>query len=717
MFRPRGLTFLRKDSQFIVGMSEGSSVQQRLEQARRRRFVGRESERELLRATLMSAELPFFVLHVFGPGGIGKTSLMREFATLARDHGLPVALIDGRNVDPSPDSFLRAVGKALNLPPGSDPLDYLATHTGRLLLLVDTYELLTPIDGWLREQFLPGLRDDIFVVLAGRQPPALPWRTDTGWQALVRILPLRNLDPDESRAYLQLRGVPEGQIAAVLDFTHGHALALSLVADVYDQGPDTQFRPEAAPDVIHTLLDQLIMQVPSPLHRAALEATSLVKLMTESLLAALLAQDDVHDLFAWLRGLSFMEADRHGVFPHDLAREALTADIRWRNFDWFAELHTRARAYYMTRIRRAAGQEQRRILSELIYLHRENPSVRPFFLWQEVGTVFTDGMRPDDVELLAEMVERHEGAASAALAVHWLSRQPHNVSVLRGAMGEPVGFLARVMLEATTPDDRQLDPAVAAAWNVLAHKPLRSGETALLFRFWMAAESYQSVSPEQTRLVLNIIQDYLITPGLAYTFVPLADPEFWRMAFEYSDMERLPDADFTVGNRRYGVYGHDWRVRPPLAWFELLAEREMNMAPVGPRIKSAAESLIVLSEAGFATAVRDALRDYTHTAALTVNPLVRSRFVLAAGGGDTSAARVAALRKIVRETAESLQESPRLAKYYRAVYHTYFQPAMTQEQAAEVIDLPFSTYRRHLRSGIEELTARLWAREIGNLEN
>ncbi|CUS02884.2 conserved protein of unknown function [Candidatus Promineifilum breve] len=692
-------------------------MQQRLEQARRRRFVGRESERELLRATLTAAELPFFVLHVFGPGGIGKTSLMREFAALAHDHGLPVALIDGRNVDPSPDSFLRAVGVALNLSPGSDPLDYLASHTGRLLLLVDTYELLTPIDGWLREQFLPGLRDDIFVVLAGRQPPALPWRTDTGWQALVRILPLRNLGPDESRAYLQLRGVPDGQIDAVLDFTHGHALALSLVADVYDQGPDTQFKPEAAPDVIHTLLDQLIRQVPSPLHRAALEATSLVKLMTESLLAALLAQDDVHDLFEWLRGLSFMEADRRGVFPHDLAREALTADIRWRNFDWFTELHTRARAYYMTRIRRAAGQEQRRILSELIYLHRENPSVRPFFLWQEVGTVFTDGMRPDDVELLAEMVERHEGAASAALAVHWLSRQPHNVSVLRGATGEPVGFLARVTLEATTPGDRQLDPAVAAAWDVLAHKPLRSGETALLFRFWMAAESYQSVSPEQTRLVLNIIQDYLITPGLAYTFVPLADPEFWRMAFEYSDMERLPEADFTVGQRRYGVYGHDWRVRPPLAWFELLAEREMNMAAAGPRVKTAAESLIVLSEADFATAVRDALRDYTDTAALTANPLVRSRFVLAAGGGDTPAARVAALRKIVRETAESLQKSPRLAKYYRAVYHTYFQPAMTQEQAAEVIDLPFSTYRRHLRSGIEELTARLWAREIGNLEN
>jgi hypothetical protein len=516
---------------------------------------------------------------------------------------------------------------------------------------------------------------------------------------------------------MKLRGVPADQIEAVLDFTHGHALALSLVADVYDQGPGVQFRPEAAPDVIQTLLDQLVQQVPGPLHRAALEASSLVRLTTESLLAALLQQADVHDLFGWLRELSFMETDKGGIFPHDLAREALTADLRWRNPDWFADLHARARGYYMTRIKGASGQEQRRILSDLVFLHRENPSVRPFFLWQELGTVFTDAFRPDDAEELADMVERHEGPESAALVVHWFSRQPHNVSVLRGGSGDPVGFLARVTLEATTVADRQLDPAVEAAWRVLNRKPLRGGETATLYRFWMARDSYQSISPEQTRLVLNIIQDYLIVPGLAFTFVPLADPEFWRMAFEYSDMERLPDADFTIGGHHYGVYGHDWRVTPPLAWFDLLAEREMSITPPAPRARSGGDSLIVLSEADFATAVRDALRDYTDASSLADNPLTRSRLVSGIAGREaTPAARAAALRKLLQESVESLQESPRLAKFHRAIYHTYFQPAVTQEQAAEILDLPFSTYRRHLRSGIEEVTARLWAREIGNLE-
>jgi len=41
------------------------------------------------------------------------------------------------------------------------------------------------------------------------------------------------------------------------------------------------------------------------------------------------------------------------------------------------------------------------------------------------------------------------------------------------------------------------------------------------------------------------------------------------------------------------------------------------------------------------------------------------------------------------------------------------QPAATQELAAELLDLPFSTYRRHLKEGIENLVDTLWSRELG----
>jgi hypothetical protein len=475
------------------------------------------------------------------------------------------------------------------------------------------------------------------------------------------------------------------------------------------QQPGVSFQPETAPDVITSLLEQLIQQVPTAAHREALEACALVRLTTESLLAELLPQADAHTLFDWLRTLSFMDAERRGIFPHDLAREALNADLRWRNPDMAAELHGRARQYYMRHVQQGAPQEQRRTLSDYIYLHRENPAVKPYFEWQASGSVFTDHLRPKDVPEILAMIAVHEGEKSASLAAHWLAQQPEKASVFRQASGEVQGFLLTLALERTGAPGREADPAVAAAWRTLQPRTsLRSGETATLFRFWLARDSYQGVSPVQSRIFLNIVQHYLTTPGLVYSFLPCADPNFWTAIFTYADLHHLPEADFVVDGRHYGVFGHDWRKVPPLGWLDLMAQRELGAA-VPPSSDEPAETSALLNEAEFATAVHDALRDFTDTAGLQSNPLLQSNMVYTKAGDGN---RAAALQALLRDTAESLQANPRQMKLYRALYHTYFQPAVTQEQAAELLDLPFSTYRRHLRQGIEELTARLWMREV-----
>lgn len=102
----------------------------------------------------------------------------------------------------------------------------------------------------------------------------------------------------------------------------------------------------------------------------------MVRLMTEAILAEMLGIPDVHDLFAWLRSLSFVKTGPSGIFPHDLAhREALAADLRWRDPDWYAELHKHARTYYVTRLQQTHGLEQQRYLFDLIFLHRDHPAV------------------------------------------------------------------------------------------------------------------------------------------------------------------------------------------------------------------------------------------------------------------------------------------------------------------------------------------------------
>jgi hypothetical protein len=692
-------------------------VGDRLRAARRRWFVGREPERATFRAALVAPDLPFYVLAVHGPGGVGKSNLLAEFARIAADAGADAYLIDARNVEPSPDGFTGACRYALGLGPSDHPLDVLAERPGRHVLLIDTFEMLAPLDPWLRDVFLPQLGENTLVVLAGRYPLGAAWHADPGWQLLLRSLPLRNLSPEESRQFLAQQEIPTGQHQTVLDFTHGHPLALSLVAELLAERGDIQFQPEAAPDMIKALLERFVEQVPEPSYRMALEASAIVRSMSEPLLTTLLDVPDANAAFAWLRGLSFVESGLFGVFPHDLAREALIADLRWRNPQRYALLHDRARAAYLARLDSARAEEQQSVLIDYIFLHRDNPVVRPFLEWQEGGSVLADTLRESDIPQILEMVSIHEGEESARIAAHWLDRQPDGVMVFRDAEQQPAGFMAAVAMEQAAAEDIALDPgAIAVARFLERQAPLRPGERATLFRFWMAQDTYQGVSTTQSLTFVNAVRHYLSTANLACSFFACTEPDFWAPVFAYADLHRIPDADFEVGGRRYGVYWHDWRATPPMVWLQLLAGREIATGQsVTP--PTATPTLLVLSEPAFADAVRAALRDFHRPDALRRNPLLRSRLIGSMPGAETPDGKRAALQAVIEETAAALEHSPRDARLYRALNRTYFHPAPTQEKAAELLDLPFSTYRRHLSAGIARLIDALWHRELYGAEN
>jgi AAA ATPase domain len=680
-------------------------------------FVGRTTERALFGAALRAEDLSSQVVYVYGPGGIGKTSLVKQFASMCKEGGAVAIHLDGREIEPSPRGFLTALRWAAQLEDDCPPAEGLAARSERQVLLVDTYESLTPLDSWVRDTFLPQLADNVLVVLSGRKPPAAAWRCDPGWQQLLTVLPLRNLTPEESRTHLANRGVPPSEHQPVLDFTHGHPLALSLVADAYAQADGYRFQVENAPNIVSALLGQFVGTLPSAEHRKALELCAQVRSTTEGVLTDVLQVSDGHELFEWLRSLSFVESGSQGLFPHDLAREALAADLRWRNPDWYAELHARARSYYGERLLSTRGPEQQRILFDYVFLHRDNPMMRPYLEWQETGSTMPDAPRPGEQQALSEMVERHEGAQSASWLEFWAERQPEGFVVYRDEEGRPSGLVVQIALEEAAPEDRERDPATQAAWRHLqTQAPLRPRERATLFRFWMAADSYQDVSAIQSLIFGRAAQYYLTTPGLAYSFFPVADCEFWTPMFSHVDLPRCSSADFTTEGRGFGVFGHDWRIRPPLAWLSLLGDREI-MAPQPARTEPQALSAVVLSEPEFAGAVREALRQFHRADSLRSNALLRSRLVLGrTAAGVSTAVRIEALRQQITEAAASLRTSARDAKLYSALERTYFEPAASQEQAAEQLDLPFSTYRRYLQAAIARIVALLWQRELGSLD-
>jgi hypothetical protein len=661
---------------------------------RRRRFVGRHGELELVRAALDAPEPPFSVLWFTGPGGIGKTSLLEAIAEQAG--GRSIVRLDGRDLPSSPRAVLDVVREAL------------ASAERRPLLLLDAYEQLGGMDDWVRTSLLPGLPAIALTVVASREPPGPAWRADPAWRELLRVVSLRNLDPEESRSYLLACGVDEAVHDRLVQVAHGHPLGLSLLADVVVRGGEATLDP-LAPDLVATLVRRFVDVVPAGLHRSALEVCALARVTTEPLLRNALALEDAHELFVWLRDLSFIEPGSDGLLPHDLARDVLDADLRWRDPDAYKVLFRRVRGHIYAALKSSRGREQQRAIFDLKFVFRNLPGVLSPVDWDVWGQHYPEPPGRGDAASILELVAAAEGEPSAAIAERWLELQPKGFYVLRGEDDEVRGCVALLDLTAASEQDRRADPGAAAAWEC-AHRssPPRPGEVITQTRFVVDREAYQGPSPTLNAVPVVTLQRYLSEPRLAWDFLTLHEPEPWDEFFALADLPRATGADFLVGGRRYGLYGHDFRQVPVDALMELWTERALAQdVALRPTVRN---DVLVLSQAAFTDAVRQALRDLHRPELLARNPLARTR--VARGYARPDEPDAEALERLLQAAVETLRRHPRDDKLLRAVDRTYVRPAPTQEAAAEVLGLPFSTYRRHLSQGVQRIVAWMWDREV-----
>jgi hypothetical protein len=335
----------------------------------------------------------------------------------------------------------------------------------------------------------------------------------------------------------------------------------------------------------------------------------------------------------------------------------------------------------------------------------------PLHDWATLGHVHVDQLRPGDAADVLAMATAHQGSAQAELVAHWLAHQPDAFLVVRRAEREVAGFSTLLRLDLAPAEAIAADPGAAAMHRYLmssADPPL-PGEPVTAARFVVDREQDQRL-PSLTHTAMSVaaIARALGTPGLGIDLVGAFRSPDASPVFEHLDYRRVADAEFDVDGHHHLVFAHDFRLVGPEAWIDLMGERELDEETRGsvPALTTAP----VLSRTEFAAAVRSALRDLHRPDELAANPLVRFRQVQPAGGGPLDGNGLA---QLVVAAAETLAADPRDAKAHRAIDRTYLRPAGTQERAAEVLDLPFSTYRRHLSRGIDRIVRELWARRGG----
>jgi len=125
----------------------------RLVAAREGLFVGRDAELATFEAAVTARQLPMCVLWIYGPGGVGKSTLLRALGRRCRALGIPLHTLDADQIEPTPPAFGGALRRAAAL--HEHPELEAGLGDERRVLLIDTYETLAPLDDWLRDVLLP----------------------------------------------------------------------------------------------------------------------------------------------------------------------------------------------------------------------------------------------------------------------------------------------------------------------------------------------------------------------------------------------------------------------------------------------------------------------------------------------------------------------------------------------------------------------------------
>ncbi|WP_272475454.1 ATP-binding protein [Baekduia alba] len=617
---------------------------------------------------------PVSVVHVHGPGGIGKSALLRQVGRLGVAAGWSPWRIDGRELPPAPGA-LEAILVA-------------AQAEERPVLLLDTYEQISALDGALRERLLPALPARAIVVLAGRERPAPEWFQD-GWEHLTRALALAPLTVAEGLQFVAAHGIDDAATAsALVQWSSGSPLALSLasaIAQREGRWPDDHLGSD--PQLVDLLVSRLVLARPdSPdRHDDVTAVAAIARVTTASLLAEVLPGIPPNEAQAWLRAQSIAEPVGDGVAMHDLVRKALRAQLRAQRPERERELRRRIADHLH---HHAVADDPRLVidLAELI----EDPALRWGFGADAARVLRPDELRPGELEAPPEhMLARASGewwAATRALAAaapeHFVVARDHHDALCGLAIaGTPAGASPALLA----------DPYVGR-WIKHAAQHVPKGN-ALIWR-----DALDLTADEQGDLasrVLAVINTGTILrsglPNPRCFYIPISPVNTASVAFmEQAGGRRIDGLDVQVGEHVHECYVIDHGPGGVLGGLRATIYTELGL----PRPDDRPNQIVSLVAPAIGEDdIRQALRDLDRPTELAASPLT----VIAGRGGDA----VRAL--LLRAMTESFGAGPDETLLREVAFAAYANRTAAHEDVAFTLHVSRATYFRRLRQATERI--------------
>lgn len=633
----------------------------------RRRFVGRARELARLEAALDGEEAPRVVL-LHGPGGIGKSALVREIVRRAGSRGFTPRAVDGREILPAPGEIERA-------------LDGVGAEA-RPLVVLDSYERMSGVDGWLRQVLLPSLPAGALAILASRDPPAEGWFRD-GWEHVTLELELGPLADGDATAMLAAYGLTNGVSAGELvRWARGWPLALSVAASRGANGDaPAGGNPRRRADMLRAVVVRLTGDELAP-GGDAVAVAAMVRSCDAALLRRILPDLDADAAMAGLRELSFAERVGDRVTFHDLVRRALRAEFEARDPARARDL--RRRLADDVHARAVAGEPRLLVdLTELI----DDRALRWGLGAEGSHEYRIDGVHPGDTEALSGWYRGRPRWWRDVAA--FLSEAPGRVVLARDASERLTGISIAITL-ADPPALVERD-VLLGRW--LEHSRAHVGDGNVLL--WRDATDFAHNADPASPVVSLMNTAVILQCGLAnvrYSYLPIDPANRAARRFSHSVNGReVPELGVEIDGRPLQCHVVDHGEGGMIGQLREVVYAELRL-PAGPGRPG--------PDASFED-VRDALRNLHRPTALARSALAT---------GPTAEARAASVRALVTGAIiQAFGESAEENLLREVLERGYVDPDSTHEQAAGRLHLSRTAYYRRLNQATRRLAEWLLA--------
>jgi hypothetical protein len=387
----------------------------------RRHFVGRTLELDLMTNRLSQAPENWGIVHLHGPAGIGKTALLQQLALINKP--IPSVYIEGNPTFEHPEQFEQAVYRQLvqaGLIEDTDLatesaltviVNAIAEKHGALLLLLDGLDEWTEIEQWIREEWLISLSINIKVFSAGRRPLS-SWQAYDIWVQLIRNEPLGPLTKPDWIGYAANYGITDTNLLDLIGrLSEGVPLAVTLICNhIHSQGERWQQAQDYRP--ILNMLDNVMLHPNnlSGIDRRLLDIASLVYTfdheMLEYILDLPIPDDDFHKLCHSPLVRVHPEA---GWSVNNGIRRWAKGGLKARSPEAYEQYKSRAENILerrMTAVTLPDGTLQHKLRSGKVFL-QDNDIIHSFVYYDDNQQFHGRPARQEDILPLHKMYQQH----------------------------------------------------------------------------------------------------------------------------------------------------------------------------------------------------------------------------------------------------------------------------------------------------------------------